>query len=201
MADKWQYNEAGVYVFRTRRPGLLGRIPSVVCWPLLCGFAGILYAHGLPLWLCPIVLLFSNRHTAYVGESMRVRGRRLDHLAGSAKFGSLPQPWADLHLPRTQTPRFRMRTYGWYFLPLPPFKPILRGVETLLIMLLWPVYNHQKNLWNPRRIPLHSAKRQRGQRDFAGWSFNMRYAHVIILIIGVAVGYERGWTAWVTHLF
>lgn len=147
------HNWSGVYVFRTRRPGLLGRIPLL------------------------------GRHTAYVGEG-HVRSRYRDHLDGSVRFNAFPKPWADLKP-------------TWYYLPLPYWKWLLRTVETLLIALLWPVYNQQKNLWNPRRIPLKTAKRQRGQRDLIGWSFNLRPAHFMIWICSAVLIYANdGWGMW-----
>jgi hypothetical protein len=184
------YNEAGVYVFRTRRPGLLGRAPSVIWWPLLAGWAVTIWVYTGRWWLMPLVMLLNNRHTAYVGESLQVNSRKLTHLKGSVKFNAMPKPWSDLKP-------------SHYFLPLPPFKPILHAVETLVILLLWPVYNHQKNLWNPRRIPLRAAIRQRGSRDFTGgvWSFNFRYGHLIMWATAFAVAWERGWMSWVSHLF
>lgn len=42
---------------------------------------------------------------------------------------------------------------------------IMRPLETLVIVLTWPVYNDAKNHWNPRRIPLSTAAAQRAQRD------------------------------------
>lgn len=150
------YNGAGVYIFRTRRPGLFGRVPVV------------------------------GRHFAYVGESGHVRFRRSVHLKGSVKYNSFPKPWTDLKP-------------SWYFIPLPFFpKVALRAVETLLIALLWPVYNHQKNLWNPRRIPLTAAKRQRGSRDVCGWSFNFRFAHLFLWIAVTVLTYENGWWKWLS---
>lgn len=144
------HNWGGVYVFRGRRPGLIGRIPLL------------------------------GRHFIYVGEG-RVRSRWRDHMQGSVKYNALPKPWTDLKP-------------TWYFIPLPYFKPLLLLVETLLILLLWPVYNHQKNLWNPRRIPIKTAKRQRGQRDLTGWSFNFRPAHamlwVTVIVLTIA---NHGW--------
>lgn len=145
-----QYNGAGVYVFRGRRPGLFGRVPLL------------------------------GRHFLYVGMSGHVRSRYSDHMNGSMKYNAMPKPWADLKV-------------SWYYVPLPGWKPLLLTVETLLIALLWPVYNHQKNLWNPRRIPLKSARRQRGQRDVIGWSFNIRFGHVILWLVLVGVLWQKGW--------
>lgn len=146
-------NWGGVYLFRTQRPGLAGRIPLI------------------------------GRHTAYVGEG-HVRSRYRDHLDGSVKYGVPAKPWADLNP-------------SWYFIPLPYWKPLLRLVEMLLILTLWPVYNHQKNLWNPRRIPLQVAKWQRGQRDVIGWSFNLRPGHALLWLVFIGITIMKdGWGLW-----
>ncbi len=176
------YRGAGVYVFRTRRPGLLGRLPWWIHLAAMALSAAGLAVQHYSMWFALLALVLSPRHFAYVGESVSVRLRRRDHLQGSMKYNQLPKPWADLEP-------------TWYFLPLPMApKFILRGIESLLIALLWPVYNHQKNQWNPRRIPLSAAKRQRGQRDFARWSFNMRPAHAIgwAGLIGF-IAVNQGW--------
>lgn len=144
-----QYNGGGVYWFRGRRPGLLGRIPLI------------------------------GRHTLYVGEG-HVRSRYSDHIDGSVKYNNMPKPWAGLKP-------------TWYYVPLPYWKPLLHTVETLLILLLWPVYNHQKNLWNPRRIPLKAAKRQAAQRAVIGWSFNFRPAHAALWLALAGVLWQKGW--------
>jgi hypothetical protein len=126
---------------------------------------------GMPWWLGLGAWVLSPRHFAYVGESSRVRSRKLDHLKGSVKFNQPPKPWVDLRP-------------SHYFIPVPGFKPVLLAIETAGILLLWPVYNHQKNLWNPRRIPLKTALRQRGSRDFTGfWSFNFRPAHALLWVL------------------
>lgn len=145
-----QYNGSGVYVFRTRRPGLLGRVPLI------------------------------GRHFGYVGESKNVRSRYSQHIDGSVRYNNFPKPWAGLKP-------------SWYYVPLPNLRWLRLSLETLLILLLWPVYNHQKNLWNPRRIPLKSAKRQAAQRAAIGWSFNLRPAHLILWLIALGIAYQKGW--------
>lgn len=86
-----------------------------------------------------------GRHFAYVGETTSFFHRHGQHMD--------QQPWADLE------PRCVAR------IPLPRYKPLMRFVETVLILLLWPVYNHSKNLWNPRRIDRRGAKLMRQMRD------------------------------------
>jgi hypothetical protein len=124
------YNGAGVYLFRTRRPGLLGRIPAPVSAAIVA-VAALMIWHYIAWWLMPVALLLSSRHNAYVGLSEHVRFRKGVHLKGSMKYNALPKPWTDL-------------APSWYFVPLLlPWGWLLQTVETLGISLLWPVYNHR----------------------------------------------------------
>lgn len=122
-----------------------------------------------------------GRHFGYVGMSRHVRSRRAQHLKGSVQYNTMPKPWTDLKP-------------TWYYiaLPLAP-KWLLLTLETVLILCLWPVYNHQKNLWNPRRISLRAAQRQRGARDVVRWSFNFRPAHALLGAAVIGVGIAKGW--------
>lgn len=115
---------------------------------------------------------FIGRHFAYVGETTSFRHRHLQHTVGGGRYGHQAQPWADLE------PRCVLR------IPLPPWKPLLHAVETLFILLLWPVYNDRKNHWNPRRIPLQVAKAMRAARDGGRW----RWAHRVFLAARLAGG-------------
>lgn len=94
-----------------------------------------------------------GRHFAYVGETTSFFHRHGQHMES--------QPWSDL-------------SPVCYRIPLPTWKPLLHAVETLFILALWPVYNHKKNLWNPRRIPLHVAKAMRARRRLPiYWAFRL----------------------------
>lgn len=96
----------------------------------------------------------ARRVVGYVGESVNVSMRRLDHL-GQGRFGQVAQPWSDLRP-------------HWYVIRLPwwmGWKWVLRPLETLIIVATWPVYNDAKNRWNPRRIPKTLAAIQRRKRD------------------------------------
>lgn len=175
------YRGPAVYVFRTRRPGLIGMFPAWLA-PVACALSfWALFLLGYPLWPALLALLFSSRHFAYVGETTAVRLRRSQHTEGGGNFDAQAKPWADLD------PTF-------YYLRMPRWKWLLHSVETLLIGLLWPVYNHQKNLWNPRRIPLQSARVQRAMRDQWSWSLNCRPVHAL-MSVGAALltFYSNGW--------
>lgn len=167
---KAEYRGAGVYVFRTRRPGLIGRIPPWLPWAAGGISALCLLALHLPWMFSLLSLLLLPRHFAYVGETTAMVLRRDQHIHGGGKYSSVRKPWSDL-----EPKHYSLR------LPRAP-KWVLLKVETLFIVLLWPVYNDQKNRWNPRRIPLSSAKLQRAMREKIGWSFNLRFAHLLLLV-------------------
>lgn len=97
-------------------------------------------------------LPFIGRHNAYVGETGSFRHRHQQHIAGGGTYNSKAKPWSDLN-PKC----YRLPTWGW--------KPWLRLVETIVMLLTWPVYNDTKNRWNPRRITLGMAQAQRRARD------------------------------------
>lgn len=175
----------GVYIYRTRKPmSLIGKLnlPDWVTFlgVVIAGVAGEMI--GAPWYVtAPAGLLITGRHFAYVGETTSFRDRHAQHLGNigsGAKYEQAGKPWSDLH------PRCVLR------IPLPRWKWLLRTVETLAIMLTWPVYNHKKNLWNPRRIPLVSARRQRYARDRReiGFSWNFRSAHVVALLLAMVLG-------------
>lgn len=99
-----------------------------------------------------IGLPFFGRHFAYVGETKSFYHRDIQHLRGGGTYDSVWKDWADLR-PKC------------YRIPLPPWKWLMRSVETVVIALAWPVYNQQKNMWNPRRISPRKAAAQRRDRD------------------------------------
>ncbi len=168
----------GVYLFRTRRPGLIGRLP----WWF--GLAATLLSGAILLllgWWWPAALLgllLNSRHNSYVGETIDIQQRKSEHLKGGGRYMHAAKSWTDLEPTH-------------YYLPLPAWKWLLLLVETVAIVLLWPVYNHKKNLWNPRRIPLYAARWQRYKRDMWRWSFNMRPAHLMIIIALIVMGVTR----------
>ncbi len=106
-------------------------------------------------------------HFAYVGETNSFHHRHLQHTRGGGTYRVVSKPWAD------RSP------YVWLRIPLPDWKWLRLTVETLVILLVWPVYNHRKNLWNPRRIRLPMQHFQRRMRDRSGWCFNWTLAHSV----------------------
>ncbi len=182
----------GCYVWRTRKPhSLLGF--GLRFWvPMAVGVACLLAALDGPWWLSPVLLMFSGRHTAYVGQTGSRHFRDQQHLYGDQRYGAMGKPWSDLE-PRV------------YALPcfFPGSKWGREFTEGLWIVLLLPIYNVQGNGKNPRRIKPATALRQRkareaARRSFEGW---LMMATVVVtrvcfglLLLG-AVGYGV-WVTW-----
>lgn len=122
-----------------------------------------LYRTRKPAALFNLPLL--SRHWAYVGQTSSFWHRHRQH--------GETQPWSNLD-PKC------------YRIPLPDWRWLRLVIEQAMICLVWPVYNHSGNLWNPRRIPLSMAKRQRYARDHGGIRFNFRPVH-LVLILALAV--------------
>jgi len=114
-----------------------------------------------------------SRHFAYAGETNSFHHRHLQHTVGGGTYNAVAKPWADLD------PVCVLR------IPLPDWKWLRLSVETVLIVLTWPVYNHKKNLWNPRRIPLSVAHRQRMARDRGRHPVNLRPVHLFVLLVSL----------------
>lgn len=111
-----------------------------------------------------------GRHFAYVGETTSLYHRDRQHLLGGGKYDATQKPWSDLKPKR-------------YCISVPPYKWLLRSVETLVILLTWPVYNDQKNRWNPRRVTLSAAARHRAARDAKRFRFHFRWVYVFNLAL------------------
>jgi hypothetical protein len=176
----------GVYVYRTRKPAsLIGKIPlrERYMYPIgVAVSAAPIVAVGGPWWMAlPAGLFLTGRHFGYVGETTSFEARHAQHLGNigtGAKFEQRAKPWADLR--PVCVARIRLPRWKW----------LLRSTETLIMLLTWPVYNDKKNRWNPRRIPLVSARRQRYRRDGRrlGVSWNFRSAHVVAALLLIIAG-------------
>lgn len=118
-----------------------------------------------------------GRHFAYVGETISFYHRGKQHLLGGGAYSVTQKSWSDLD-PKC------------YYIPLLPWKWLLRAVETITIGLTWPVYNIQKNRWNPRRITPQRARAQRDARDAKSWTWRfvtaLRPVHTVAIM---AIGY------------
>ncbi len=124
----------------------------------------------------------SRREFAYVGESVSFSSREADHL-GRGRYGHSAKDWADL-----DPKMYRVIRLPWWLC----WKWVLRPLETLVILAVWPRYNVAKNKWNPRRIPPYLAKRQRAARDAGGVAyraqvFTARGVRVLAQILGVVL--------------
>lgn len=130
----------------------------------------------------------ARRETGYVGESNNLKAREKDHL-GQGRYGHAAKHWSDLR------PVFHSIPLPWWLC----WKWVLRSGETVLIWLLAPRYNVQKNRWNPRRIKPWEAEHQRAVRNVgaARYDVQARLAHLgrrtlqlmgVLLILAAIVG-------------
>lgn len=117
-----------------------------------------------------------GRENGYVGESVNVQARIKDHL-GQGRYGHTAKCWSDLN------PRWHVRTLPWWL----GWKWVLRPLETVAMLLLWPRYNVAKNRWNPRRIGPSLALTQRANRDHYRSLYGrlpMRYGSRTLQVLG-----------------
>lgn len=171
----------GLYLHRTRKPhavvglGLRWLVPAAVA------LAWLMWALGDPWWLAPLLLLFSGRHTAYVGQTSSRYFRDSQHQMGSTKYGTPGAAWSDLDL----------KIY-----PLPclfPRSVMAREIqEKLWIFLLLPVYNVEWNSKNPRRIKRTVAINQRiarTQKSARMWVPRVLRGALLLAVLGGAGSY------------
>jgi hypothetical protein len=133
-----------------------------------------------------------KRHNGYVGESVSFAYREQDHL-GRGRYGQVAQPWSDLD----PVMHLIIRLPWWLC-----WKWVLRPLETLVMLLTWPVYNDAKNRWNPRRIPKNLARIQRARRDVGDVRYRVTVAGGRALMItyrvaglALVLGGLYGWMA------
>lgn len=148
---------------------------------------------GIYLWRVDHHLNRARRVNGYVGETVSFYFRSRQHLgmsnyAGDGKRQVAPvkvpsQPWSDLN-PKM----YKVIKLPWWLC----WKWVLRPLETVVIMLTWPVYNDAKNRWNPRRITKSQAKLDRLRRDagsatyvFRTWTAHL--ARYVLQGVGVLV--------------
>lgn len=122
---------------------------------------------------------FLSYHWLYVGETTWWAMRDRQHRYGDARYRTDAKPWSDLE------PRRAL------WIPLPPWKWLLRSVETVVIALLWPVYNVQKNRWNPRRIKPLVAVQHRALRRAGGRPLRPSIAWYLIILVAAAVAWYK----------
>jgi hypothetical protein len=114
----------------------------------------------------------SRREWGYVGLTNSFRRREADHRGRTAYqradgtvTRATEKPWMDL-----DAKVYRIIRLPWWLC----WRWVLGPLETLAILALWPRYNHAKNLWNPRRVPLSTQNRQRANRDAATLGYRAR---------------------------
>lgn len=143
----------------------------------------------------------ARRVNGYVGETVSFYLRQRQHLGvsrfdpatGQAVKGKGPgmalvkipaQPWSDLN-----PVWHKVIKLPWWLC----WKWVLRPLETLVMLLTWPVYNDAKNRWNPRRITKDLAKIQRAARDQGQW--NVGYRVKVGLAHGARIAVQLGGAA------
>ncbi len=151
----------GIYLIRTKKPSApLGMsLKWMLAGALLLALAA--YIVGSAWWWVALALpLFSGRHNGYVGLTSSYYHRQRQHLIGGGVYKAQRKDWADLD------PKF------YKILPLPNWRWLLHTMETLLIALLCPVYNVQKQPpWNLRKVSPRTAERQAWERaKYGHWS-------------------------------
>jgi len=115
-----------------------------------------------------------RRVNGYVGETNSFARRERDHRGKSAYMredgtvkASTEKPWMDLDPVCHKVIRL-----PWWLC----WKPVLRSLETLVMLLTWPLYNDAKNHWNPRRVALSTQRLQRAARDAQTAAYRARVA-------------------------
>lgn len=178
----------GLYLHRTRKPHAVLGLGLRVLVPAAIGLAWWAWLLGESWWPAAFLLVFfSGRHMAYVGETSSRYFRDSQHRMGSTKYGTPGAAWSDLDL----------KIY-----PLPcafPRSEMAREIqEKIWIMALWPVYNVKWNTWNPRRIKRGKAVNQRIARANKGWGMLLprlgRLAFYTVILIGAVYS---GWEKWI----
>jgi hypothetical protein len=144
----------------------------------------------------------ARREWGYVGLTNSFARRERDHKGKTLYeretgqvYGTTEKPWMDL-----DAKVYRIIQLPWWLC----WHWVMRPLETMAILILWPRYNHAKNLWNPRRVSLSRQKSQRWSRDIGGTAYRFRVhasvwaRHAVqalgaALVIGGLVGY------WITN--
>lgn len=137
---------------------------------------------GVYLWRTRKHAHPTRRENGYVGESVSFTARSDDHM-GRGRYGHAAKPWSDL-----DPKMYRVIRLPWWLC----WKWVLKPLETLVILLTWPRYNDKKNRWNPRRIPIGLAKRQREARDYGGIGYRARvrtavWGRYVVQALGLAL--------------
>lgn len=109
---------------------------------------------GIYLWRVDHHRKRFRRVTGYVGLTNSFYHRKRQHLGMDSRVAA--KGWSDLR-PRC----YEVIRLPWWLC----WRWVLGPLETLVILATWPVYNVQKNRWNPRRRTLGQAAMDRVKRD------------------------------------
>jgi hypothetical protein len=151
---------------------------------------------GVYAWRTDQHLNPMRREWGYVGESVNIGLRDLCHLGRCRHTNCKAKPWSDLR-PRRHTIVRLPWWLGW--------KWVLRPLETLVMLALAPRYNHAKNKWNPRRIPIGQAMTQRFEREGRPAAYRakvataqfsqatLRFLGVLAIVVGIVGAVVTQW--------
>lgn len=145
------------------------------------------YAYRTDKPHAPLGLPIIGRHWGYGGRTNNPRRRHTEHVIGGGPYGHTQKPWADLRPRRFVIFRMKRRT-----------ELMTHFLEWLTIKILLPVYNHDMNLTNPRRITLKAQKAQRFARDQFGTTARltkMGLRWLLLAAVLVAAWFVWGWVS------
>lgn len=109
---------------------------------------------GIYLWRVDHHRRRFRRVNGYVGLTNSFYHRKRQHLGQDIRVPA--KGWSDLR-PKC----YEVIRLPWWLC----WRWILEPLESLVILATWPVYNVQKNQWNPRRRTLGQAAMDRVKRD------------------------------------
>ncbi len=109
---------------------------------------------GIYLWRVDHHRKRFRRVTGYVGLTNSFYHRKRQHLGQDVRTPA--KGWSDLR-PKC----YEVIRLPWWLC----WRWVMAPLETLVILATWPVYNIQKNRWNPRRRTLGQAAMDRVKRD------------------------------------
>lgn len=157
---------------------------------------------GIYLWRTRKHAHPTRRETGYVGLTNSFSRRERDHKGKTAYLredgtmvASTEKPWMDL-----DAKVYRVIRLPWWLC----WRWVLSPLETLVILLTWPRYNHAKNLWNPRRVALSRQRQQRLERDGEGTAYRLKvrvfvWGRRVVQALGVLCILVGAYGAYATH--
>ncbi len=142
------------------------------------------------------------REWGYVGLTNSFARRARDHKGETAYLqadgtirAASGKPWMDL-----DPVVYRVIRLPWWLC----WHWVMRPLETLVMLALWPRYNDAKNHWNPRRVALSKAKAQRAERAAGGAVYRTKVRTMVfgrhaVQAIGIILILVGVYGAYTTH--